>query len=124
MACDGCSRRDSRTRTIRKVARGRQTKINLCGGIRHASWSALKALIELEQQTREAGGLVLRVGHLYGPGTAFAPDGYFVHQIKARRVPLIRESSATFSFIHVEDARNRDAGGLGSGRDRGPQRGR
>jgi len=65
---------------------------------------ALKALIELEQQTREAGGLVLRVGHLYGPGTAFAPDGYFVRQIKARRVPLIRESSATFSFIHVEDA--------------------
>lgn len=65
---------------------------------------ALKALIELEQQTREAGGLVLRVGHLYGPGTAFAPDGYFVRQIKAGRVPLIRESRATFSFIHVEDA--------------------
>ena len=64
----------------------------------------LKALIELEQQTREAGGLVLRVGHLYGPGTIYAPNGYFVRQVKARAVPLIHRSSATFSFTHVEDA--------------------
>jgi nucleoside-diphosphate-sugar epimerase len=64
----------------------------------------LDALIKLEQQTREAVGLVLRVGHLYGPGTIYAPDGYFIRQVKARRVPLIRGHSATFSFTHVEDA--------------------
>ena len=64
----------------------------------------LDALIKLEQQTREAGGLVLRVGHLYGPGTIYAPDGYFIRQVKARRVPLIRGHSAMFSFTHVEDA--------------------
>lgn len=64
----------------------------------------LDALIKLEQQTQEAGGLVLRVGHLYGPGTIYAPDGYFIRQVKARRVPLIRGHSAMFSFTHVEDA--------------------
>jgi nucleoside-diphosphate-sugar epimerase len=63
----------------------------------------LEALIDLERQTQEAGGLVLRIGHLYGPGT-YAPDGYFVRQVKARAVPIIRGSAATFSFTHVEDA--------------------
>jgi hypothetical protein len=80
-------------------------KINLCGGIRPREFApVLDALIKLEQQTQEAGGLVLRVGHLYGPGTIYASDGYFLRQVKARRVPLIRGHSATFSFTHVEDA--------------------
>src|SRR6185437_15288878 len=35
----------------------------------------LDALRELESLTADAGGLVLRFGHLYGPGSAFARDG-------------------------------------------------
>jgi nucleoside-diphosphate-sugar epimerase len=64
----------------------------------------VKALVELERQTRDAGGLVLRLGHLYGPGTIYAPDGFFVQQVRAGAVPLVRGGRAVFSFTHVADA--------------------
>jgi hypothetical protein len=35
----------------------------------------LDAFVDLEQRTIDAGGLVLRLGHLHGPGTAYAPTG-------------------------------------------------
>jgi nucleoside-diphosphate-sugar epimerase len=64
----------------------------------------LRALIELEQRTRDAGGLVLRLGHLYGPGTIYAPDGSFVEQVRAGRVPLVGGGTSVFSFTHTYDA--------------------
>lgn len=64
----------------------------------------LAALRELEQLTEEAGGLTLRLGHLYGPGTMYAPDGAFARQVRARKVPIIGRGTATFSFTHVDDA--------------------
>ncbi len=66
--------------------------------------SALAALVELEQLTQEAGGLVLRVGQLYGPGSAFAADGSVTKQIKAGKLPLVGGGHAVFSFIHAHDA--------------------
>ncbi|MEV6549147.1 NAD(P)-dependent oxidoreductase [Streptomyces sp. NPDC051597] len=65
---------------------------------------SLDALRELERRTGEARGLVLRFGHLYGPGTAFDTDGQFVRDIRDRRLPLVGGGSATFSFTHVHDA--------------------
>jgi nucleoside-diphosphate-sugar epimerase len=64
----------------------------------------LRALIELEQRTRDAGGLVLRLGHLYGPGTIYAPDGSFVEQVRAGQVPLVGGGTSVFSFTHTYDA--------------------
>lgn len=64
----------------------------------------LRALTELEQRTRDAGGLVLRLGHLYGPGTIYAADGSFVQQVRARRMPLIGRGAAVYSFTHTYDA--------------------
>ena len=64
----------------------------------------LAALRELEQRTQEANGLVLRFGHLYGPGSAFAADGSFTKQVQAGKVPLISGGNATFSFTHAHDA--------------------
>lgn len=64
----------------------------------------LAALKELEQRTSTAGGLVLRFGHLYGPGTAYARDGFFVRQVLIGKVPLVGGGTATFSFTHVHDA--------------------
>lgn len=64
----------------------------------------LEALRSLERHTDEAGGLVLRFGHLYGPGSAFSSEGSFVRQVRARRVPLVGGGTATFSFTHVHDA--------------------
>ena len=65
---------------------------------------ALAALIDLERQTRDAGGLVLRFGHLYGPGSGYAPDGSLIRQIRAGRLPLAGGGHAVFSFTHAHDA--------------------
>lgn len=64
----------------------------------------LDALRELERQTTAAGGLVLRLGHLYGPGSAFAADGMFTRQVRAGRLPVVGGGTATFSFLHGADA--------------------
>jgi nucleoside-diphosphate-sugar epimerase len=49
-------------------------------------------------------GTVLRYGHFYGPGTAYASDGSLAEVIRQRQMPIIGKGSAVFSFIHVEDA--------------------
>ncbi|WP_086562304.1 NAD-dependent epimerase/dehydratase family protein [Streptomyces africanus] len=64
----------------------------------------LEAVRELERVTRAAGGLVLRFGHLYGPGTGFAPDGPFVAQVRAGKVPVVSGGHSVFSFTHTTDA--------------------
>ncbi|GAA1861645.1 NAD-dependent epimerase/dehydratase family protein [Asanoa iriomotensis] len=64
----------------------------------------LAALVELERLTTAAGGLVLRFGHLYGPGTAYAADGSFARQVRAGKVPLVGGGHAVFSFTHTGDA--------------------
>jgi nucleoside-diphosphate-sugar epimerase len=64
----------------------------------------LAALVELERLTWRARGLVLRLGHLYGPGSVFAPDGSFTRQVRAGRVPLVGGGYGMFSFTHAHDA--------------------
>ncbi|QXJ20166.1 NAD(P)-dependent oxidoreductase [Actinomadura graeca] len=64
----------------------------------------LAALLELERMTADADGLVLRFGHLYGPGSAYAPDGLFTAQVRARKAPLAGEGSSVLSFTHADDA--------------------
>jgi nucleoside-diphosphate-sugar epimerase len=64
----------------------------------------LGALVELERLTTEAGGLVLRFGHLYGPGSMYAADGSFVHQVRAGKVPIVGKGASVFSFTHAHDA--------------------
>ena len=64
----------------------------------------VRVVIELERLTAEAGGTVLRLGHLYGPGTAFAADGAFVEQVVTGRAPIVGRGSAMFSFLHTHDA--------------------
>jgi nucleoside-diphosphate-sugar epimerase len=74
----------------------------------------LAALRELEQLTEEAGGLILRLGHLYGPGTIYAPDGAFVRLVRAGKVPIIGHGTGTFSFTHADDAAGAIAAALDS----------
>ncbi|WP_166344892.1 NAD-dependent epimerase/dehydratase family protein [Phytoactinopolyspora limicola] len=62
------------------------------------------ALVEHERLTQEAGGLVLRFGHLYGPGSIYAPDGDFTHQVRSGKVPLVAGGESVFSFTHAFDA--------------------
>lgn len=64
----------------------------------------LGALMELESATAAAGGLVLRFGHLYGPGSVYAADGSFTRRVRAGKVPLVGGGNAVFSFTHAHDA--------------------
>ena len=64
----------------------------------------VQALRELEQLTQSAHGIALRFGHLYGPGTIFAPDGSLTTQVRAGKVPIVGSGGSLFSFVHVDDA--------------------
>jgi nucleoside-diphosphate-sugar epimerase len=66
--------------------------------------AAQRALAEMESLTAAAGGLVLRFGHLYGPGSAYAADGSFTAQVQARQVPVVDGGQSVFSFTHAADA--------------------
>ena len=64
----------------------------------------LDAVREMERLTAQANGLVLRFGHLYGPGSVYAADGSFVRQVRAGKVPIVGKGTGTFSFTHAHDA--------------------
>ena len=64
----------------------------------------VKALLAAERSTRAAGGTVLRLGHLYGPGTVFADDGALVALLRAGKVPVVGRGESVFSFTHTHDA--------------------
>ncbi|GGK04221.1 dTDP-glucose 4,6-dehydratase [Pilimelia anulata] len=79
----------------------------------------LDALRELERLAAGAGALVLRLGHLYGPGTMFDPAGGFVARIRANRVPVVGRGASVLSFTHVRDAARAIVRGLAADH-RGP----
>jgi nucleoside-diphosphate-sugar epimerase len=62
------------------------------------------ALRNLERRVTWAGGLVPRLGHLYGPGTSYASGGGLTRRLRAGRIPLIGAGASMFSFIHAHDA--------------------
>jgi 2-alkyl-3-oxoalkanoate reductase len=79
---------------------------------------ALPAIIALERRVVDIGGLVLRYGMFYGPGTHF-DTGQIAEDVRKRRFPIIGKGTGTFSFIHVDDAATatvaaleRDAAGI------------
>lgn len=63
------------------------------------------AVDDLERATLDApGGIVLRYGFFYGPGTAYERDGQQIEMIRKRQMPIIGGGKGMFPFIHVEDA--------------------
>lgn len=65
---------------------------------------AVAAITHLERQMLEVEGVVLRYGFLYGPGTAFAPDGFYAELARKRRFAMIGSGEGRWSFIHTDDA--------------------
>jgi nucleoside-diphosphate-sugar epimerase len=61
------------------------------------------AAVEQERRVTWAGGLVLRLGHLYGPGSSFGPDGGLGRLLRAGKLPLVGGGASMFSFIHAHD---------------------
>ncbi|MFI6498662.1 NAD-dependent epimerase/dehydratase family protein [Nonomuraea typhae] len=66
--------------------------------------SARAGLAELERLLTEAGGLVLRFGHLTGPGTAYGTGGSTTRAVLAGKMPIVGEGRAVFSFTSTHDA--------------------
>src|SRR5262249_41984187 len=65
------------------------------------------AVIELERTVLEADDLqpvVMRYGNFYGPGTAYAADGFNAELVRRELCPVAGEGPAHWSFIHVTDA--------------------
>jgi nucleoside-diphosphate-sugar epimerase len=62
------------------------------------------AIHELERRTLDAGGIVLRYGFFYGPGTAYDRGGQQLELIEKRQMPIIGDGAGHFPFIHVDDA--------------------
>lgn len=61
------------------------------------------ALRDMERQVTAAGGVVLRLGHLYGPGSSYDRDGGFTGQVAAGKAPVVGSGGAVFSFVHARD---------------------
>ena len=62
------------------------------------------AVAALEREVLGAGGVVLRYGYFYGPGSAIARDGSMAAALAHRRLPVVGAGSGVWSFIHVADA--------------------
>lgn len=68
--------------------------------------STVAAFRHLEEAVTGAGGIVLRYGGFYGPGTnvQIDPPGEMVELVAERKLPLIGDGGGVWSFIHVADA--------------------
>jgi 2-alkyl-3-oxoalkanoate reductase len=70
-----------------------------------AAGEMAEAVEELERVTLAGpGGIVLRYGFFYGPGTAYSRDGQQIEMVRKRRMPLVGGGHGVFPFIHVDDA--------------------
>lgn len=79
----------------------------------------VNALHMLEHTVRSAErieGVVLRLGVLYGPGTAFGAQGSAVQDVRRRRLPIIGGGEAVWSFVHVDDVARAVLAALGAPR--------
>jgi nucleoside-diphosphate-sugar epimerase len=63
-----------------------------------------QAIAELERTVLDAGGVVLRYGYFYGPGSATSTTGAMGLQASRRRLPIVGRGQGVWSFVHVDDA--------------------
>jgi nucleoside-diphosphate-sugar epimerase len=66
--------------------------------------SSLDAIRHLESAVTGAGGVVLRYGGFYGPGTGIAPGGDQWQTVRARKFPVVGDGGGVWSFVHIDDA--------------------
>jgi 2-alkyl-3-oxoalkanoate reductase len=63
-----------------------------------------RALQQLDSAVLGAGGLVLRYGYFYGPGSAISRGGSMGQDLARRRFPIVGGGAGVWSLIHVDDA--------------------
>ena len=62
----------------------------------------------------DAGGIVLRYGYFYGPGSAVSRAGSIGSDVTRRRLPIVGAGGGVWSFIHVDDAARATVVALGA----------
>jgi 2-alkyl-3-oxoalkanoate reductase len=62
------------------------------------------AIGELERTVLGAGGVVLRYGYFYGPGTSISASGALAADVARRRLPIVGGGHGVWSFVHIDDA--------------------
>jgi 2-alkyl-3-oxoalkanoate reductase len=67
-----------------------------------AARRTLEAIGYLERAVVDAGGLVLRYGAFYGPGTSMADA--IPQLLRKRKLPIVGDGAGIWSFVHVDDA--------------------
>jgi 2-alkyl-3-oxoalkanoate reductase len=76
---------------------------------------AIRSLESTVDRARDVGGVALRYGILYGPGTAIAPGGEVFTLIRRRRLPIVGSGAGIWSFLHVDDAAQATLLAIGTG---------
>jgi nucleoside-diphosphate-sugar epimerase len=69
--------------------------------------ASARLLQDIETQVLDVsdiGGVALRYGFFYGPGTWYWPDGDMAAQVRDRQYPIRGEGRGVWSFVHVDDA--------------------
>jgi nucleoside-diphosphate-sugar epimerase len=62
--------------------------------------ATVNAIRYLEDKVTAAGGIALRYGNLYGPGSS----EIFTRMLQRRQVPVVGDGGGVWSFLHVTDA--------------------
>ncbi len=66
--------------------------------------AALEAIAYAERRVTAAGGVALRYGGFYGPGTGIAPGGEQWEQIHKRKFPIVGDGGGIWSLVQIDDA--------------------
>ena len=74
------------------------------------------AIRRLETLVTGAGGVILRYGGFYGPGTGLAPGGDQLEMVRTRKFPLIGNGGGYWSFAHIEDVATATVAAIERGR--------
>ena len=65
--------------------------------------TTLAAIKHVEAAVTGVGGIALRYGGFYGPGTGLAPGAEQWEMIRQRKFPLVGDGGGVWSFAHIED---------------------
>ena len=76
----------------------------------------LAAVLYLERAVTAAGGIALRYGGFYGPGTSLSADGEHTDLVRKRRFPIVGGGTGVTSFVHIDDAAAATVAALERGR--------
>jgi nucleoside-diphosphate-sugar epimerase len=68
-----------------------------------ASLDAIKHLESSVLRRKPEGGIVLRYGAFYGPGTSLYKGGSLAEAIRKRKVPIVAGGTGIWSFVHIDD---------------------